>query len=132
MNSRKQFSQLIDPREVKIGNKTFFTSTIPAFYAQRIMLTAGPALADLDVSKLPESVILEILSYCAVKNDNGDGIVLDEIELINMAFESTTQLIELEMKEIEENFGFFFDGSLQRIFQPLVELIKKSSETSTR
>ena len=131
MNGKKTFEQLLNPKEIKIGKKTYYTSTIPAFFAQRIMLAAGPALGDLDVSKLPESVILDILSYCAVVNENGVGIVLDDIDIINMSFDKPTHLIELEMKEIEENFGFFFDGSLREVFRPLMELIKKSSETST-
>lgn len=127
----KKFEQLIKPVEFKIGSKKFYTSTIPAFYAQRIMLNAGEALANLDVSKIPESTILEILSYSAFENENGIPVVLDGIEIINQCVESPKELIELEMKVIEENFGFFFDGSLREVFQPLLKLITSGTETST-
>lgn len=127
----KQFDSLKSPREFKIGQTRFFVSTIPAFYAQSILLRAGEAMANLDVSKLPEDVILDILSYTACENENGVKVVLDDIELVNTMVRSPKDLIALEIEEIKENFGFFFDGSLREVFRPLVELIQQNTETST-
>ena len=129
----KKFDDLKNVREVKIGKpgheKVFYVSTIPAFYAQRILLAAGPALADLDLSKLPEWVLLEILSYCAFQNENGVPVMLDGIDMVNMCVPDPRDLIALELKAVEENFGFFFDGSLRELFQPLLEkILEKQAE----
>lgn len=127
----KQFESLKNPKALTIGKTKFYVSTIPAFYAQRIMLKAGPALAELDVTKIPEDVIVELLSYTAFENENGVPVVLDSVEMVNMNVQNPKDLIALELAEIEENFGFFFDGSLQKVFQPLVDLMQRSSGTST-
>lgn len=127
----KSFDELKDPKEYKIGNLTCAVSKIPAFYAQRIILAAGEAINDLNMSKIPEPVLLDLLSYCAVKNPSGEWIVLDDLGCINLLIANPKDLIALELKAVEYNFGFFFDGSLREVFAPLVELIKKSAETST-
>lgn len=127
----KVFEKLKDPKEVKIGNLTCYVSKIPAFYAQRILLASGSALTTLDMTKLPESVILELLSYTAVENANGGKVVLDGIEMIDVMVQNPRDLIELELKAVEYNFSFFFDGSLREVFDPLVELLNGSAKTST-
>jgi hypothetical protein len=126
----KVFEKLKDPKEEKIGNLTCYVSKIPAFYAQRILLAGGSALSTLDMTKLPESVILELLSYTAVENENGGKVVLDGIEMVNVMIENPKDLIALELKLVEYNFGFFFDGSLREVFDPLAELISGSAKTS--
>lgn len=128
----KSFDQLKNPREFKSGKQRFFVSTIPAFYAQRILLKSGEAMANLDLSKLPEEVVLEILSYTACENENGVKIVLDDIDIVNQMVSDPKSLIALEIEEVKENFGFFFDGSLRDVFQPLVNLItRQDTGTST-
>ena len=127
----KSYEQLKNPREFKVGKQRFFVSTIPAFYAQRILLKAGESMANLDLSKLPEDTVLEILSYTACENENGVKVVLDDIDVINQLVSDPKSLIALEIEEVKENFGFFFDGSLREVFQPLVELItQRGLETS--
>lgn len=128
----KLFEKLKDPSEIQIGGKTCYVSKIPAFYAQRIILNAGEALTSLDMAKLPEPVILDLLSYTAVKFDEtGTNVVLDSIDTVNSLIDNPKDLIELELKLVEYNFGFFFDGSLREVFKPLEDLMKKSIGTST-
>ena len=64
--------------------------------------------------------------------ENGVKVVLDDIDVINQLVSDPKSLIALEIEEVKENFGFFFDGSLREVFQPLVDLItQRGSETST-
>ena len=128
----KSFDELKEPKKIKIGNLSCAIGKIPAFYAQRIILAAGSALSDMDMSKLPESVILELLSYCAVQNPSGEFVVLDDVEVVNLLVDSPKDLIELELNAVQHNFGFFLDGSLREVFEPLIEQVRKSAETSTR
>lgn len=127
----KSYDDLKEPKEVTIGKLSCAVSKIPAFYAQRIILAAGSALSDMDMTKLPESVLLELLSYCAVKNPSGEYKVLDDLGVVNLLIDSPKDLIALEIKAVEYNFGFFLDGSLREVFEPLLEQVKKSAATST-
>jgi hypothetical protein len=127
-----KFDKLKDPKQITIGELTCHVSKIPAFYAQRILLAGGEALATMNVAKLPEEVILALLEYTAVDNDNGGHIVLDSPEMVNEMIANPKDLIALELQVIEYNFSFFFDGSLREVFAPLVELLKQSADkTST-
>ena len=128
----KSYDELQEPKEFKVGNLSCAVGKIPAFYAQRIILAAGGALSDMDMTKLPESVILELLSYCAVKNPAGEYKVLDDLGVVNLLIDSPKDLIAIEIKAVEYNFGFFLDGSLREVFAPLIEQVRKSAETSTR
>lgn len=128
----KTFDELKEPKKIKIGNLSCAVGKIPAFYAQRIILAAGAALSDMDMSKLPESVILELLSYCAVQNPSGEFVVLDDVEVVNLLVDSPKDLIELELNAVQHNFSFFLDGSLREVFEPLLEQVRKSAATSTR
>lgn len=104
----KSYDDLKEPKEVTIGKLSCAVSKIPAFYAQRIILAAGSALSDMDMTKLPESVLLELLSYCAVKNPSGEYKVLDDLGVVNLLIDSPKDLIALEIKAVEYNFGFFW------------------------
>lgn len=124
----KKFEELIEPKKFTTGDIEYHVGKIPAFYAQRILLKAGAALKDFDLAKLPEDVILEILSHVAIINSNGSPVILDDIDVINVLLGSNTDaLIEIELKAIEENFRFFFDGSLREAFKPLMELMLAES-----
>ena len=67
----KKFESLTEPKKFKYNDLTYHVGKIPVFYAQRILLASGDALKDLNLSLVPESVILELLSYVAVENENG-------------------------------------------------------------
>lgn len=127
----KQFESLNETQKVTIGGKTCYVSKIPVFYAQRILMMSGDAIKQLDFSLLPEQAIRDLLSYAAIDNPDGEPKVLDDIEVINLLVPSPKDLLSLELKMIEYNFGFFFDGSLQEVFAPILGLLKKSAETST-
>jgi hypothetical protein len=124
----KRYEELIEPKKFKAGSIEYHVGKIPAFYAQRILLKSGSALKDFDLNKIPEDVILEILSHVAIINDNGEPVVLDNIDIINILLGSKTkELIEIELKAVEVNFGFFFDGSLRGIFDPLMKMVLEAS-----
>jgi hypothetical protein len=125
----KRYEELIETKKFKAGNVEYHVGKIPAFYAQRILLKSGAALRDFALDKIPEDVILDILSNVAVINDNGEPVVLDDIDVINILLgDKTKELIEIELKAVEVNFGFFFDGSLREIFDPLMKIIMEATK----
>lgn len=127
----KIFDKFKDPKSVTIGSLTAYVSKIPAFYAQRILLALGESLINLDASKIPEPVLLDLLSYTAIEREDGSKMVLEDIGIINELIQDPKDLIELELKVLEYNFGFFFDGSLRKVFDPLIDLLKQSAGEKT-
>jgi hypothetical protein len=121
----KSFDTLINPKKFKTDNVEYYVGKIPAFFAQRILLSCG---GELDITTIPEQVILDLLSYAAVVNKHGVPVVLDGIEIINMMVEDPKVLLAIEVSIIEENFRFFYDGSLKEIFKPLIEMVQGSRE----
>lgn len=129
-----KFEELIDPKKFNIDDIEYYVGKIPAFYAQRILLRSGDALKEFDMTKLPEDVITDILSYTAVVNRHGEPITLDCPETVNFLLGNNTKaLIAIEMRAITENFGFFLDGDLREIFEPIVKRMmgEQNSSSST-
>lgn len=107
--------QFLDPKEVEVGGKTYRISRIPALEAQAvyadIIRTTGD-YGDLGMTMMPESLVLRILKYCAVKVETGDFIVLDTRDIVNTNLTRTIDLIALQLEMVKHNFSFLTDGSL--------------------
>ena len=104
---------LRNPEKVKIGEHTYVLSSIPAFQAQKILMKAVAALATGNIADIPPDVVLELLSYSAIINQNGAEVQFENEELIDMMVGDPMELIELESRMVEKNFGFFGDGRLR-------------------
>ena len=129
----KQFEQLIEPKKFNYEGSEFYVGKIPAYNAQKIMLRSGDALKKFDMTKLDEETILELLSYSAVVNKGGEAIVLDSPEMVNAVIGQNTELlIAIEVQILMENYGFFLDGAIRRIFDPLIEKMAKAMEDASK
>lgn len=127
-----KFEELIDPKKFNIDDVEYYVGKIPAFYAQRILLRSGDALKEFDMTKLPEDVITDILSYTAIVNGHGEPVILDCPEMVNFLLGNNTKaLIAIEMRAITENFGFFLDGDLREIFEPIVKRMMGEANSSS-
>ena len=129
----KAVNKLNEPEEVKVegSEETFFISKIPATVSQDILLGAMSAITDKDISKLPKDTRNKLMAYVSVKmGDAGveESIVLDSDNAINAHCNIFT-LIQLELKMIEKNYDFLFDGSLPKVLGTL-KLSTKDTETS--
>lgn len=124
----------IDPEAVEIDGQKFWISKIPAFTAQEIFMSAVQAFQNKDASSLPKGTMLKLCSYVAVpgadENDFHTGIPLDTEASINVNVNNVFTLLQVEVKMIEKNFGFLFDGRLQKALESIPGLTKLT-ETST-
>lgn len=115
-------SKFIEPKRIKIGNSQFVISKIPAIQAQQVYGTIMKECkdeGDIAMTYLSENACLALLSYAAFDRDE-DGtdtnlIPLNATEAINVYCGNVTTLINLEAAMIRYNFGFLFDGSLQKV-----------------
>ena len=107
--------QFLDAKEVTVGDKTYKISRIPALKAHgiysRIVRSVGD-LGKLGMTMLPEDITRELFGFCAAKNEAGGWTVLDTEDSINTYLPRLIDLIALQLKMVEENFGFFEDGRL--------------------
>lgn len=110
--------QFLDPKEVTVGGKVYKISRIPALKAHgiysRIIRSVGD-LGKLGMTMLPEDITRELFGYCAAKNEAGGWTVLDTEDSINSFLPKLIDLIDLQLKMVEENFGFFNDGRLIKL-----------------
>ena len=123
--------ELLNKETVNIGDGTFVISSIPAFTAQKILLKAYGAISSGSVANLPSDVILELLSYTAAINKNGAEVQLRNEELVEMMVGSPLDLIELESRMVEKNFGFFGDGRFSDALSRIASALTGSRLSAT-
>ncbi|MBO6031930.1 MAG: hypothetical protein J6Q22_10855 [Prevotella sp.] len=115
-------SKFIEPKRIKIGDNQFVISKIPAIQAQQVygaIMRECKDDGDVAMTYLSAETGLLLLGYAAFDRDE-DGkdenlVVLNTNEAINAYCHDVTTLINLEAAMIRYNFGFLFDGSLQKV-----------------
>lgn len=120
------FEQILEPTEIVLGDKKFVLGKIPAFYAQGL---CGQVMNN-SISNLPAETVRGLLKYVYVEL-NGQYLSLDSDVIINQHCSDLFHLYTLETKQIEKNFGFLFDGKLQKLFEELLpaEIREKRNTT---
>lgn len=104
---------LIEPKEISVAAfekepKTFIVSKLPAIDGREVALkypvSNVPKLGDYEVSK---EIMLKLLSYVAVVDQEGRQIQLSTEALVNNHVPDAEVLFRLEAAMIDYNFGFF-------------------------
>lgn len=111
-----------DPKKIEINGEKFILSKIPAVQAQQVygaIMKECKDDGDVAMTYLSKETALQLLEYAAYDvtgEENGAGWIClnDETEL-NVECKTIDVLIELEAAMIRYNFGFLFDGNLQRL-----------------
>lgn len=120
----------IEPKEVEINHKRYVISKIPAIQAQMIyrsIMQECKDEGDLGMTYLTETTSIALLSYAANiigGGESDDWVVLNSSRAINVAFENVEDLITLEAMMIRYNFGFLFDGTLQKLLGVLRDQVQ--------
>lgn len=113
------YESFISPKDIKIGSRTFAVSRIPAFYAQQnvypAVVESTKSLGIFGVTMLPMSVVVKMLSFTAVRQEDGKWRELDSEDVINKAFPDIADMHALLIQQTKENFGFLFDGRLLEV-----------------
>lgn len=114
--------KFIEPKTVKIDDKQFVISKIPAVQAQQIygsIMRECKDDGDLAMTYLSEETGMALLKYAAVDAADGAGadgwIAFESSSQVDSYCKSISTLIGLEAAMIRYNFGFLFDGSLQKV-----------------
>lgn len=118
--------KFIEPKLVKIGDKTFVISKIPAVQAQQVygaIMKECKDDGDIAMTYLSEKTglaLLEYAAYDAAGEGNKDAwLPLDKANAINTYCSNIENIIELQAAMIRYNFSFLFDGNLQKVLEVL-------------
>lgn len=117
-----KYENFISPKTVMIGNREFTISKIPAVQAQEVytkILKETDGFGNLGFTMLSKDTILMLTSYTAVQNDAGEKVVLDIAVSLNSYCPNLQDLHDLIFAMVRENFGFLFDGHLQKQLESL-------------
>lgn len=124
--------KFIQPKDVKIGERTFIVSKIPAIDALPIHNVVAKAIVDnglLGITMLPPVTDLAILRYTAVRDANDRPESLDSDIAVSVNFESGIEDMKaLVIEMVKENFGFLITGDLLGKFPlPVAEATESAS-----
>jgi len=120
------FEQIIEPTEIVLGDKKFVLGKIPAFYAQGL---CGQIMHS-SIANLSADTVRGILKYVYVEL-NGKYMPLDSDIMVDQHCPDLFNLYTLETKQIEKNFGFLFDGKLQKLFEELLPAEVREKKNTT-
>lgn len=101
---------LVEKEDIEIQGKKYFVSSIPAIQAQKIFLTGMSIFQSKNLAMLPQALTDEILSYCGTYNESGAEVQFINPDVVNMMVKDMFVLLKLEVKMVEKNFSFLFDG----------------------
>ena len=113
---------------VVIGKNKYVISSLPAIAAQKLLLKAFGAFQKGSISDLPDDLLMELVSYSAIINENGAEVQLMNEQIIDMMIADPTDLMELEARMVEKNFGFLADGRLQKILERLGKTLGQAQQ----
>ena len=109
-----QFDKFISPKKIKVGNRDFTISQIPAVDALDICNEVMASITKngiIGITMLPSSVDRKILCYTAL-NETAD-IVPDTDLLFGQIFSGHIDDVKkLVIAMVKENFGFLTSGAL--------------------
>jgi len=113
-----EVDNFIEKEEIEIDGIKFCLSSIPALPAKQIygeIVRATSDVGDIGMTFLPWEVSKKLLEYAAWYNPEAKiWIPLNSETEVSSVFKKHFTLIKLEAAMIRKNFGFLFDGSLQK------------------
>jgi hypothetical protein len=116
---------LLKPKEVELTDqdgvtRTYIVSRLPAVQGREIVtqypLSAMPKVGDYAVN---EGMMLKLMSYVAVRKDDGTDLQLTTRALIDNHVGDWETLAKLEVAMMEYNVSFFRDGRALNFFEAI-------------
>lgn len=114
-------NDFLEKKEIEIEGTKYLISKLPAIQGQQAygaVMKEGLSSGNIGMTYLSSETGLKLLAYTAYKD--GEAWVPIENEFVaNIACDSIQKLIKLEAAMIRYNFGFLFDGTLQKVLEEL-------------
>lgn len=106
-----------NPEVVEIGGRKVTISSIPSVEGLSIYRAIVPFIRDngsLGITLIPQNIIIQITKFTAVELQDGGKLPLETVDSLNANFDMFG-ILSIVKKMYDKNFGFFADGSLQKL-----------------
>lgn len=115
--------------DITVNGTKYFVKKMPALAAERLLLKSIGAITQGGLSAFPPEALTELMTYAGGYKDNDGKVELpfaDE-ETIDMLGIPLEDVIEIQAKVIELNFGFFANGGINRLVERLTSIFTKAN-----
>ena len=114
-----EVDNFLEKKPIVIDGTKFMLSLIPAIQSQEIygkLMRDCKDDGDLGMTYMKADTAKGMLQYTAYESD-GVWLPLDNEYAINEACKKIYTLLELEVAMVRYNYGFLFDGRLQKVLE---------------
>jgi len=128
----QSFSEIRSPEEFQLNTKKFYLSKLTASEGRQILImypSSAPRLFTHADYANNEQIMLQLFKHVFVEIEIGKYLALKTLDLIDNHVDNAIDLIALEKKMFEYNFGFFLEG---KIFPGLTDFAVKIEEWATK
>ena len=117
---------LKDKEEITVNGRKYFIGRMPALKAERLLIKSIGAITAGGFSALPDEALTELLAYSGAYNAQGGEVLFDKEEIVEMFDIPLEDIIEIQARLVEKNFGFFANGGLNRVMERLTNTFTKA------
>lgn len=111
----------LDKKEIELEGVKFMISKIPAIQSQKVygeIMKEAKSDGDIAMTYLSPDTAKDLLAYTAYF-DGANWLSLDQDYRINDSCKNLEVLMKLQAAMIQYNYGFLFDGGLQKVLAAL-------------
>lgn len=118
--------------KIEVNGTNYFVKKMPALAAERLLLKSIGAITQGGLSAFPPEALTELLTYAGGYNANGGEVPFADEETVDMLGVPLEDIIEIQAKVIEVNFGFFAGGGINRLVERLTSIFVKAKPEPTK
>lgn len=120
--------------KIEVNGTNYFVKKMPALAAERLLLKSIGAITQGGLSAFPPEALTELLTYAGGYKDSDCKVEVpfadeETIEMLGVPLED---IIEIQAKVIEVNFGFFAGGGINRLVERLTSIFVKAKPEPTK
>ena len=118
-----------DKEDITVNGRKYFIGRMPALKAERLLIKSIGAISAGGFSALPEEALTELLAFAGGYNSQGGEVRFENEDIIEMLDIPLEDLIEIQARLVEKNFGFFANGGINRVLERLTSTFTKAKES---
>ena len=104
-----------DKEDITVNGRKYFIGRMPALKAERLLIKSIGAITAGGFSALPDEALTELLAYAGGYNAQNNEVRFENEDII-----------EIQARLVEKNFGFFANGGINRVMERLTNTFAKA------
>ena len=115
-----------DKEDITVNGRKYFIGRMPALKAERLLIKSIGAITAGGFSALPDEALTELLAYAGGYNAQNNEVRFENEDIIEMFDVPLEDIIEIQARLVEKNFGFFANGGINRVLERLTNTFAKA------